>query len=86
MLNPLLDSEADFRSTFPIRYYLIDFGTSRLFPPKSRLRDCLVHPFRTDRPQRPPEVVGDRPFDPFAADVYQTARLLYAWFIVSKYY
>lgn len=74
-----------FRSTFPIRYLLMDFGYAAYFPhdwPPSR---CVVLPFREGRPQRAPEsleVFGTGSYDPFAADIYELGRLCYGWFFV----
>ncbi|KAL1660696.1 kinase-like domain-containing protein [Schizophyllum commune] len=59
---------------FPIKYGIIDFGESvildgshdRLAPPRDY----------APRPTSAPEVSSQRPFDPFAADVYQTAMFL----------
>ena len=66
-----------FRSTFLAEYLLVDFGFSSYthLGPNSGL---LVDPLSTGRSHRAPESVRSK-FDPFAADVYQTARLLYAW-------
>ncbi|KAL1660694.1 kinase-like domain-containing protein, partial [Schizophyllum commune] len=55
----------------PVKYYLIDFGPSILLEESS---GPLVPPLRL-APHRTsaPEVDSGDPFDPFAADVYQTA-------------
>ncbi|KAF9238240.1 hypothetical protein BU15DRAFT_62651 [Melanogaster broomeanus] len=67
-----------FRSTFPVRYLLLDFGRSvhsALLGPGS---GCLVDPLSGGRPGKAPESIRTK-FDPYAADVYQSARFLYAW-------
>jgi len=67
-------------STFPVRYYFVDFGYSAHFKEDSRLSECTVDPFPQGREHRAPETQGVKPFNPFAADVYQTVCLLYGWF------
>ena len=71
------DQLPDFRSTFPVQYLFVDFGfaSSSYLGPNSGL---LMDPLPTGRPHRAPEWVQSK-FDSYAADVYQTARLLYAW-------
>ena len=78
------DEGVEFRSTFPMQYLLVDFGFSSYthLGPNSGL---LVDPLPTGRPHRAPESVRSK-FDPFAADVYQTARLLYAWTHVRSFF
>jgi hypothetical protein len=39
-----------------------------------------VDPIPQGKERRAPETQGVKPFNPFAADVYQTARLFYGWF------
>jgi serine/threonine protein kinase len=73
----------EFRSTFPVRYYLIDFGFAHDFPKHLRLEECIIEPFSNGREQRPPEADRHKRYNPFAADVYQAARLFYGWFAVS---
>ncbi|EGN92929.1 hypothetical protein SERLA73DRAFT_64892, partial [Serpula lacrymans var. lacrymans S7.3] len=75
--------EPVFRSKFPVKYYFLDFGCSATFSPSSPLKSCLVAPFNSILEQRPQEAQKSKHFNPFAADVYQTARLFYTWFIVS---
>ncbi|GBE83928.1 hypothetical protein SCP_0509870 [Sparassis crispa] len=70
----------EWRSTFPVRYYLLDFGISVHFPEDLPLSRCTILPFPQGRMHRAPETLGKKAFNPFAADVYQIARLLYAWF------
>jgi len=70
----------EFRSTFPVQYYLMDFGLSVHFSPDSDPRKRLVKPFKIGREQRPPEADGREEYDPFAADVYSMARVFYAAF------
>jgi hypothetical protein len=72
----------EFRATFPVQYYLMDFGCSVHFTPSSRLHDGLVKPFAITREQRAPETCGSAKFDPFAADMYAAARVFYALFQV----
>ena len=71
----------DFR-TFPIRYLILDFGISHSFPRTLPLGDCWTAPTNIGRYTQAPEV-GITRFNPFAADVYQTAMLFYDWFHVS---
>jgi hypothetical protein len=68
-----------FRSTFPVKYYLIDFGCSIQFPHASDPGKRLVEPFRIGREQRAPETSRLEKYDPFPADVYALARLFYAY-------
>ncbi|KAI0319477.1 hypothetical protein OF83DRAFT_1260085 [Amylostereum chailletii] len=75
----------EFRSTFPVRYLITDFGYSHRFPLSLPLTKCWMDPMddkhgrEHGREHKAPEVSHTR-FDPFAADVYQTARLFYSWF------
>ncbi|EGN92928.1 hypothetical protein SERLA73DRAFT_79145 [Serpula lacrymans var. lacrymans S7.3] len=73
--------EPVFRSKFPVKYYLVDFGFSVRFSPSSPLKPCLVAPFHSARDQRSPEEQKSKKFNPFPVDVYQTARLFYALFV-----
>jgi serine/threonine protein kinase len=73
----------EFRSTFPIRYFLIDFGVAHYFSKHLRLEECFIEPFLNGREQQPPEASWNKRYNPFAADVYQVARLFYGWFAVS---
>jgi serine/threonine protein kinase len=75
----------EFRSTFPIRYYLVDFGFAHHCPKHSRREECLIELSTNGREQRPPEADWNKRYNPFAADVYQTARLFYGWFAVSDF-
>ena len=72
----------EFRSSFPVRYYLMDFGCPVHFTPSLRLHDGLVKPFTIAREQCAPEMHGTTKYDPFAADIYAVARLFYAFFAV----
>ena len=65
----------------PVKYYLIDFGPSILLEESS---GPLVPPLRL-APHRTsaPEVDSGDPFDPFAADVYQTAVFMLEHFYVG---
>ncbi|OCH86782.1 hypothetical protein OBBRIDRAFT_806536 [Obba rivulosa] len=68
------------RSTFPVQYLLIDFGYSVRFPPDAPLSACTAVPNSGGREHRPAEALESNPCNPFAVDVYQTARLFYGWF------
>ncbi|PPQ96146.1 hypothetical protein CVT26_004781 [Gymnopilus dilepis] len=70
------------RSTFPAKYYFIDFGCSAIFSKDAELSQCFVDPYINSREQRPSETYANRPFNPFAVDVYYAARLFYGWFPV----
>jgi hypothetical protein len=63
----------EFRSTFPVRYHLMDFGCSVHFTPSSHLHDGLVEPFSIGRMQCATEMSGSTKYNPFAADVYVVA-------------
>lgn len=67
-----------FRSDFPVKYALIDFGSSVQFPPDTLAQERRGY-WVVGREQRAPETKRKRPFDPFAADVYQTGRTIYGW-------
>ncbi|KAL1679602.1 kinase-like domain-containing protein [Schizophyllum commune] len=58
---------------FPIACGLIDFGESVFLDARSSLAPPRDY---APRPTSAPEVSSGEPFDPFAADVYQTARFL----------
>ncbi|KAF9481614.1 hypothetical protein BDN70DRAFT_830721 [Pholiota conissans] len=70
----------EFRSTFPIKYSLIDFGNSAYFLPGLPRHKCFVTPLKDGRAHRAPEVDGRFKHDPFAADVYQTAVFFFSYF------
>jgi hypothetical protein len=72
----------EFRSTFPVRYWLMDFGYSIYFPPGVASARRFVKGLKIGRPHRAPETGRSVGYCPFAADVYQAARLFYAWFKV----
>ena len=72
----------EFRTTFPVRYYLMDFGCSFHFTPSLRLHDGLVKPFPIARLQCAPEMRGSKKYDPFSADVYVVARVFFGFFQV----
>ncbi|EPQ54839.1 hypothetical protein GLOTRDRAFT_42983, partial [Gloeophyllum trabeum ATCC 11539] len=71
-----------FRSDFPVKYALIDFGSSVQFPPDTLAQERRGY-WVVGREQRAPETKRKRPFDPFAADVYQTGRTIYGWIKVK---
>ena|SRR3984957_6551252 len=72
----------EFRSTFPVKYFFIDFGCSVRFPSTSDPCERLVKPFKITRVQRAPETDGPTKYDPFAADVFALAHVFYACFKV----
>ena len=72
----------EFRATFSVRYYLMDFGCSVHFSPSSRLRDRMIKPFPIGREQCAPEMRRSTKYDPFAADIYVAARVFYGFFAV----
>ncbi|KAJ3509594.1 hypothetical protein NLJ89_g5145 [Agrocybe chaxingu] len=69
----------EFRSTFPVKYSLIDFGYSVHFPPDTPRSERLIND-RRGRPTRAPEVDSDHLYDPFTTDVYQAAQMIFSWF------
>ncbi|RDB15228.1 Protein kinase US3 [Hypsizygus marmoreus] len=69
--------EENFRSSFPVRYSLIDFGWSEYAPQNGPGSGYLRSPLHDRRPTAAPESTS-RPFDPYAADVWQASRLLYS--------
>ncbi|KAF9481627.1 hypothetical protein BDN70DRAFT_854812 [Pholiota conissans] len=70
----------EFRSTFPIKYTLIDFGNSAYFLPGIPRKRRRIAPSGIGREHRAPEVDERFKYDPFAADVYQTATFFYSYF------
>jgi hypothetical protein len=73
----------EFRSTFRIRYFLVDFGFAHMFPRHLHPTECFIELFLNGREQRPPEADWHKSYNPFVADVYQTSQLFYSWFEVS---
>ena len=71
------------RALFPqaVKYALIDFGFSIQFSPDIDPSSYLGK-WKVPRLQRAPETATRDPFDPFAADVYQTGRSIYGWCMV----
>jgi serine/threonine protein kinase len=69
------------RGLFPVKYSLIDFGCSIQFSPDADPSSYLGT-WKVSRQQRAPETTTGKPFDPFAADVYQTGRTIYGWCMV----
>ena len=69
------------RSRFTVKYALIDFGCSIQFSPDADPSSYLGT-WKVPRPQRAPETTTGVPFDPFAADVYQTSSSIYGWCMV----
>ncbi|KAI5888312.1 uncharacterized protein SCHCODRAFT_02636368 [Schizophyllum commune H4-8] len=63
---------------FPVSYGLIDFGESVFLDAPSSLAPPRTY---ATRPTSAPEVSSGESFDPFAADVYQTAR-----FFLEQFY
>ena len=66
---------------FPVKYSLIDFRYSIQFLPDADPSSYLGT-LKVSRPQRAPETTTGNPFNPFAADVYQTGRSIYGWCMV----
>ena len=71
------------RAQFPqaVKYALIDFGYSIQFSPDADSSSYLGT-WKVPRLQRAPETATGNPFDPFAADAYQTGRSIYGWCMV----
>ncbi|KAL6301931.1 kinase-like domain-containing protein [Sparassis latifolia] len=68
----------ELRSGFPVKYALIDFGHSVHFAADSDTQSRRgIWP--VPREQSAPETKRGRPFNPFAADVYQTGRTIFGW-------
>ena len=67
------------RTTFPVRYGTIDFGLSRRFHADNapHLADVYI-----GRLTKAPELDLKIPYDPFAADVYQTGSMFLNMFWV----
>ncbi|KII89448.1 hypothetical protein PLICRDRAFT_698488 [Plicaturopsis crispa FD-325 SS-3] len=65
------------RNRFPLIYSLIDFGYSRRFLPSSAR---LVSDMYAGRPHKAPELDLKKPYDPFAADVYQLGKVFISYF------
>jgi hypothetical protein len=61
------------RHNFPIRYGIIDSGLSRRFHADKTPHLADVY---TGRPTKAPEMDFKIPYDPFAADFYQTEYML----------
>ncbi|EMD36653.1 hypothetical protein CERSUDRAFT_123756 [Gelatoporia subvermispora B] len=80
--NPLVKiwPPPEWRSTFPVRYLLLDFGLSSRFSQNLPLSECYWILYPVGRIHRAPETRIGKPCNPFAADVYQMARVFYAWF------
>lgn len=78
------NKDASIRSRDGFKYGIIGFARACQFSERSDPATRLVQPFASPRRQRAPEMDGDSPYDPFAADVYQLARTFYAWFAVCN--
>jgi hypothetical protein len=61
------------RLNFPIKYGIIDFGRSRRFESDKAPHLADIY---TGRLTKAPEINQKIPYDPFAADVYQTGSML----------
>ncbi|RDB15318.1 Protein kinase US3 [Hypsizygus marmoreus] len=72
-----VEDDENFRSSFPVRYSLIDFGWSEYAPSNGPGSGYLRRPLHDGRPSKAPEST-QRPFDPYAADVWQASRVLYS--------
>jgi hypothetical protein len=70
------EDDATFRSSFPVRYLLLGFEYSKHSTLLGTGRGFLVDPLRGGPFHKAPESSRVK-FDPYAADVYQTARALY---------
>ncbi|KII89447.1 hypothetical protein PLICRDRAFT_53874 [Plicaturopsis crispa FD-325 SS-3] len=70
----------DLRGRFPVKYSLIDFGYSRRFPQDTPPSARLVSDMYAGRPHKAPELDLRKPYDPFAADVYQLGKVLISYF------
>ena len=70
------EDDATFRSRFPVRYILLGFSRSMHFPLLGPGRGLRIDPLRSTRFHKAPESIRGK-FDPYAADIYQTARALY---------
>ncbi|KIY44918.1 kinase-like protein [Fistulina hepatica ATCC 64428] len=68
------------RKRFPVRYGLIDFGNARMFPASWPADELLLTEAVEGHPHMAPEVQQGQPYDPFAADVFQTAVLFFSYF------
>jgi hypothetical protein len=79
----------EWRSTFPVRYLFIDFGCSIQFPQAMPLSKCSVQTFLNGRDHQAPECVAEwmrgRAYNPFPADIYMTARVIYGLLLVRLY-
>ncbi|KAF9481612.1 kinase-like protein [Pholiota conissans] len=75
-----LDPLPEFRSTFPVKYILLDFDHSTYSLPGIPRDKRLISPSRVGRMHRAPEVNGQFKHDPFASDVYQTAVFFFSYF------
>ena len=78
-----VDPLPEFRSTFPVKYTLLDFDHSAYFLPGIPRDKRRISPSRVGRMHRAPEVDGQFKHDPFASDVYQTAVFFFSYFGVS---
>lgn len=77
---------AEWRSTFPIKYMIIDFDLSVCSKDKKGPgQEFLVESYQRLRytSYPPPEVKQSKLFDPYAADVFQTGNMLRDAFLVS---
>ena len=76
--------EAEYlKSRFPIRYGFIDFGLSRRFGENTTHHLVDVY---TGRFHKAPELDLREPYNPFAADVYQSGSMLLILFYVRLWH
>ncbi|KAH9920914.1 kinase-like domain-containing protein [Fomitopsis serialis] len=61
------------RTRCPVKYYFIDFGISRYFPPDVQSKLVIGG---DGRDQEPPELSDDIPYDPFKLDVFILGNFL----------
>ncbi|KAI0067657.1 hypothetical protein BV25DRAFT_1911550 [Artomyces pyxidatus] len=77
----VIEPPEPFRFVFPVKYSLTNFAMAKMFPSDRPLEDCITNTPMNARDHRAPEVSAREQYNPFFADVYQTARLMYAWFV-----
>lgn len=77
--------EKNFRSSFPVRYAVIDFGWSEFAPSRGPGSGYMRPPLKSGRITKAQE--SERgPFDPYAADVWQVSQVLYIYAFVRLHF
>lgn len=80
-------------TVYPIRYYLIDFEFAVRFSPNTQLHERVVigHPLlhlgfdhTTYGRDLAPEMLSNKPHDPFKTDVFQLGCLFFSHFYVGS--